>query len=491
MSQDTLLLPDQRELYEAITREVQRLVDDASYPQACERVNMFLAKVPDVADNRMLRSALLAQRAEVELEAEDYEEAVEDAQAALEGGWETAKVYAVLAWSHYHSDRPERARESFDQALAVEEYDPSLLMGRALVLMELDELELARADLTNAIHSGDPGSELFAMRGEVYGRLGNLEQAERDIRRARETDPEDPDYALSQARLFFVTERHDQALVAADDAVAAEEPALDALLLRSYLHLVQGRLKEARDDAMRASNGYPDEAFAFIQLAYVQLASGNTALALKASERAVRLDPTLSDAYQARGAARQMKGEAGAREDYKKASQADTELPVFLFGPFHGSLQRTALGASARQVLERFVDFSEAPPQAAGPDPQASGAPGGFPDLAGSFPFPGLDPMKMLGQVFDDEGNVRGPFKPILQMAMRNAPQMLKHVPPGMLKNMGGLQPEDLEGLDMSQVDPDQLEAQLREFYKLMKSGQSPQDILEGARGPQNKKDED
>jgi hypothetical protein len=104
----------------------------------------------------------------------------------------------------------------------------------------------------------------------------------------------------------------------------------------------------------------------------------------------------------------------------------------------------------------------------------------GFGGLGGPGPF-GVDPMKMLGQVFDEDGNVRPTFKPILRMAMKNAPALLKTMPPSMLKNMGGIDPDQLENFDPSQLSEEELEAQMRLFYKMVQSGQNPLDPTGGS----------
>lgn len=84
--------------------------------------------------------------------------------------------------------------------------------------------------------------------------------------------------------------------------------------------------------------------------------------------------------------------------------------------------------------------------------------------------------MSLLGQVFDESGNMKGRFKPFLEMAMKNAPNILKNVPPSLLKNVGGLDPSQIEGLDLSELSSEQIEEQMRQFYEMMQSGENPFD---------------
>ena len=66
-------------------------------------------------------------------------------------------------------------------------------------------------------------------------------------------------------------------------------------------------------------------------------------------------------------------------------------------------------------------------------------------------------------------------------MALKNAPSILKNMPPSMLKNMGGIDPELLKQVDLDNLSPEDLEAQMKEFAKMMKSGENPMDMVRQA----------
>jgi len=121
-----------------------------------------------------------------------------------------------------------------------------------------------------------------------------------------------------------------------------------------------------------------------------------------------------------------------------------------------------------------FRSGAAGPAAAAG----AGGAANPFAGLSGGIPGLGINPMSMLDQIFDDDGNIRPTFKPILKMAMKNAPSLLKTVPPGMLDNTG-IDPSMLDGVDPDDISEEQLEAQMRLFYKMVKNGQNPLDFVQ------------
>lgn len=460
----------QEAMWEQLDGELEPLVEGGAFHQAIHRLTAALEAMGDGGETAEIRARVLTRRGECWLDLDRGDEALADARRALELGQRNVDVFSLAGWASYYLDKPTQAREYFDEALEQQPDEVTLLMGRSLVWVELEKFDRARADLTHALHREREGeaAELLGLRGEVHMRMGDLEAASRDLEAAVEQAPEEAEYALTLARLHLVNGDVEAALEVVDGAVDEEETfALEAILLRSHLHLLSGDTGAARGDAIRASNLFPDEAFAFVQLAHVQLTEGKLALAKKAAERAVLLDPSLSDAYMVRGAARQMAGDAEqAREDFERASRAAVELPVFLLGPAHDLAEGSAMGLDT-SLLEMLADQSERE----GFDPAAMAGMFGA-DGEGPAGMPGgMDPMNMLDQIFDDSGNIRGPLKPIFEMAFKNAPKIMENLPPGML---GDIDKEQLEQLDMSDLSSDEIEERMRHFYQMMKAGQDP-----------------
>ncbi len=485
---ERLLPEDVRTNYSEFARELDPLIEAGSYLPAVARLDMILNSIPSNQDNRLLRAAFLAKRGEIYMEGEYHEEAEEDLRHAVHNGIKTPEIFATLGWTHYHMDNADKARQWFDRALESNADDESALMGRALVLQELDELDAARADLTRALQNATRRAELYSMRSDVFARQGDIESAERDIKSAIKADPEDTDYQVAYARILTAMGKPSLALEKMEAAAKnIDDPGLEELLLRSHLRLINGELEEARKDALRATKDFEDEAFAFVQLAQIQLSDGQIDAALKSAERAVELDDELPDAFLVRGAVRRLKGEQTASQrDLERASQTQPELPIFLFGPAYTVMDTSDFHADLFAKLKEH-DLTT-PAETAEPAADTSGAGmggnpfGGFPGMGGIPGMGGMDPMKMMGQMFDDEGNIKPAFKPIVRMALKNAPSILKNMPSSMLKNMGGVDKEMLEGVDISNLTPEQLEAQMKQMYKMMKSGQDPQDMMKKAR---------
>lgn len=458
------LSDDQRRRLEEILEELEPVLETGSNHEGIAQISAFL---DDEALDGAIKAELFLRRAELRIDVEANDLAIEDVREAFELGASGATPNGIAGWAFFNLEKFEAARKHFEKALAESPDEIELLIGHALVLKELDELEHARADLSHAIHVEPANAELYAMRSEVHLAMRDLAAAERDIRQARELDADDPDYALALARLLMVSNSMDAALEVIDEAVGVgSDFSLDAILLRSHMRLLTGMSKEARDDAMRASNRYSDEAFAFVQLAHVQLAEGNVALSTKAAERAVKLDPSLPDSYLVRGAALQMAGKVEeAREDFARAQKAPAELPMFLLGPAYEAIDAGGLNAN---ILDMLNDQTQGGFDPASLEDAMKGF-SGFPGMGA-----GADPMAMLGQLFDDSGSIRGPLKPFLDMALKNAPKIMQNMPPGLLANLGGFDPKQMGDLDLSNLSSEQIEEQMREFYKMMQSGKGP-----------------
>ena len=69
--------------------------------------------------------------------------------------------------------------DSYDRALEIDQEFPEALVNRALVELELNELDRARDDLTAAIKLGRDDLVVFAALGETWARLGRRDESER------------------------------------------------------------------------------------------------------------------------------------------------------------------------------------------------------------------------------------------------------------------------------------------------------------------------
>ena len=104
-----------------------------------------------------------------------------------------------FAWVHFNrglalarAGRLLDARDSYDRALEIDHEFSEALVNRALVELELNQLERARDDLIHAIKLGRDDLVVLAALGETWARLGRREESERYFAALLERDREQP-----------------------------------------------------------------------------------------------------------------------------------------------------------------------------------------------------------------------------------------------------------------------------------------------------------
>lgn len=172
-------------------------------------------------------------------------------------------------------------------------------------LRDRGRLVEALPPLERAIELEPEAPKIFAMRGELHGRLGLLDAALADFARAAELDPRDTanlvnlGLALQQAGRPEAAEVYRRAL--------ALDPGLEQA--RSNLALLleqEGRLEAARAELLRVTAESPDYVPAWFNLGMLELRAGRFAQAVAPLEQVLRLDP----------------GHAGARRQLPRAREA-------------------------------------------------------------------------------------------------------------------------------------------------------------------------
>lgn len=81
---------------------------------------------------------------------------------------------------------------------------------------------------------------------------------------------------------------------------------------------------------------------------------------------------------------------------------------------------------------------------------------------------PGFDPSSLLDQMFDSEGNVRPMLKPILKMAIKNAPSILKTMPSNLFDKQG-IDTKAFEQANLDKMTDEEFDKQMKLLYDLLK----------------------
>ncbi|MGH8489428.1 MAG: tetratricopeptide repeat protein [Gammaproteobacteria bacterium] len=158
----------------------------------------------------------------------------------------------------------------------------------------------SRGDLGNALDSiatlpetiSDP--RFFAYRASLMLAVGRVEEANADIGRALNLNPNDSNALALQTIIAVVQNEKDEALTLAQRAVQQAPNSATALIALSYAQQARFDLEGARASLEKALQSEPANALAWARLAEIHASFGELDDALKAAEKAVTLEPDLS-----------------------------------------------------------------------------------------------------------------------------------------------------------------------------------------------------
>lgn len=167
--------------------------------------------------------AALKERAELRVEARDYEHAIEDLKAALTVKPTDKETSIRLAQVYQAAGKPDEAQRIY-QALGVTDSMRPIVSGRAfdkfvpLIVGTREEIDAANSDdpatariaLDKLVVKNPKNAALFARLGEVTRRTDPQKSAE-SYRRANEIDPANPKYATGYAAALVQLRRFAEA----------------------------------------------------------------------------------------------------------------------------------------------------------------------------------------------------------------------------------------------------------------------------------------
>ncbi len=203
-------------------------------------------------------------------------EAIRDFTAAIDAGDKQASAYIERGKAFAAVGTPDDIKSAisdFDKALAAEPKCAEAFYHRGLAYAEVigstDSMDLAIADLTEAIKHMPDASEFLLARGKIYAKTGNDEEAIADLQRAAELNPQSGEahfeLGLALGRRGNLPDCSEtlQRAVALDPAYLTKlksrvlmgyrgtKLVVDAVLPTGQLRCSQGRIYLADSDAAR------------------------------------------------------------------------------------------------------------------------------------------------------------------------------------------------------------------------------------------------
>lgn len=153
----------------------------------------------------------------------------------------------------------EQAREAFDDALALDGANLQARLGQIRLLARQDKTEdaLVRARELSEAHPDNFVLQLIT--GDLYRRVGQLDEAENAFQRARQLAPGDPRGHVGLALVHLMQDKLDDAVA---DAERMRQQFHDRVPMASYVHAVaayrKGDLNTAGDQLQKVLSVAPD-----------------------------------------------------------------------------------------------------------------------------------------------------------------------------------------------------------------------------------------
>jgi len=161
------------------------------------------------ADNPVARAI----RAQALLKSGAGEDALEEAQRAVELDPNSQHAHTILGIAAWRSARLTLAQQSLERALELSGRKPGLLVDYAWFMASERGPRLAEEAAQEAVLAAGTSSTAWAALGLAQFRLHRREEAEASLRRALELDPNDP-YAQSAMATLLQEKREDKKAVA-------------------------------------------------------------------------------------------------------------------------------------------------------------------------------------------------------------------------------------------------------------------------------------
>ena len=195
---------------------------------------------------------LYFRRAELHLQANRAEDAIDDLNAALRIEPTFAPALAKRAEAHVAVQRLPAAEADLSELLRLQPQDGTVYAERGSVKLALGFAAEAVADLTQALTLEQGNAEAYCRRGLAYAVLGDAEKSMADFTAALERNPNDAEAYLSRGRAYAEFEYPAEALADFNRCLELDPKCADAYFERSRLYAVRGAYEKSQSDRRKA-----------------------------------------------------------------------------------------------------------------------------------------------------------------------------------------------------------------------------------------------
>lgn len=284
---------------------------------------------------------LVITHAELLLEIEDFDGVIAAVAHAeeVEDPEDRAQFLAARGYALFYLDKIDEARAAFNAAVRADPELFSAIVGRAMVHEHLGFYNAAMLDLERAIDLDSTEGQPFAIRGAIHLRFGRIDQAQRDLQYAVQSNPDDEESRLNLARIFALNNNRAGAVELLEALIdEGEDPDYVApgALLRSQLSLALGSYDAGLEDAKVAIDLLPELPWGYLQAAACVLGKGaepGVAIdLLKQAEEVVESIYDIPDIFLLRASAYEQLGKPDKAAEWTEKAEGMARLPGYVYG---------------------------------------------------------------------------------------------------------------------------------------------------------------
>lgn len=169
--------------------------------------------------------------------------------------------------------------------------DADLLAKRAKVLLNLNRPKEALFDIGKAVDIDPDEVDYRLLEADIYFANGDIKNSYQALGEAERLAPKSKDVQLKMGEITFYSRDYDRSLQHLSKVTAEEPDNLTALFMKGFIYKEKGDTAEAVTLLRRVCDIYPDYCPAFEELG-VLYASRQNPMALEYLSTAMRLEPT-------------------------------------------------------------------------------------------------------------------------------------------------------------------------------------------------------
>jgi len=271
---------------------------------------------------------------------------------------EKAKPYYYQGIINQRWQRYEQAKERYTQAYERDPEDVSYFLARIEMMIELEQLQPAVAELEQKATYFDQNATVRALLGHVHRRLGDHENAAMWFKQASMLAAEDMKLREEVAREQFATGRYKEAINGLDALTEDEygQTRTDLYRLKAQAYLALEKLHDARSVYATITRMDPTSSDDWAKLGELSYRLDELGGALQAANRLINLSPDHYRGYLLAGMVWNQRDRLDrARSMFDRAAELapDNTMPLIMRGMALQKNDKPAAAADAyRQALQ-------------------------------------------------------------------------------------------------------------------------------------------